>query len=480
MPFSKLNYVNVGPHGTFKRSGNLHTTPEDIDAVFKHLSDTGIDKLSVHFHGGLVGEGKGETIARSMQSVYEAGGAHAVTIIWETGLLETLGRNLTRISDTKLFQKLVRYVFHQLTKRLGADISGRGPGEPMTMAEIEAELSRIEKFEGFEASARDGAGKLDEADLDFARDEMEMEYLLELQDDTDLVEEDFDVLAGDVTLDPAIDQELRDVDGKGLSLFQIAAHLAKITYRVLRRYVRKRDHGLYPTVIEEILREFYLADFGAWTWGRMKDVAAEMWLPNGALIDDKSHPGTYFLDRLNAHAAAHPGIKVDLIGHSAGSIAICQMLRAAEAAGTMPKIRSILFLAPACTVRLMHAEILSHPGRYALFRMFTMADAYEQKDRLVGPAYTRSLLYLISGVLEEESDAPIAGMERFWTVAAPFDADFLVETASWLKQAGADRVALSVTADDAGPGLISAAQKHGDFDNDDATRTSLTHVVSLP
>ena len=38
--FSKLNYVNVGPKGTFKKSGDLHTTPEDIDKIFSHLTDT--------------------------------------------------------------------------------------------------------------------------------------------------------------------------------------------------------------------------------------------------------------------------------------------------------------------------------------------------------------------------------------------------------------------------------------------------------
>lgn len=478
MTFSKLNYINVGPRGTFKPSGNLHTTPADIDALFEHLSATGANKLAVHFHGGLVKEGKGATIARSMQPVFEAGGAHAVTFIWETGLIETLSRNLLRINETKLFQKLVSYVFRQLTKRLGADISGRGPGEPMTMVEIEAELSRIEKFEDFDATARSGAAALDEADLEFALGEMEMEYLLELQGDTEFADSDFSELAGDTHLEPAVDQELRDEDGRGLSLFQVAKYLSRITYRVIKRYMKNRDHGLYPTVIEEILREFYLADFGAWTWSRMKDVAAEMWLPNGPVIGESSHPGTYFLERLAAHQAANPDFKLDLVGHSAGSIAICQMLRASVAAGTLPKIRNIAFLAPACVMQLMYVEMVKHPDRFEAFRMFTMSNAFEQDDHLVKMVYTRSLLYLISGVLEDEADIPIAGMQRFWTGTAPFGAPYLVETAGWLKAAGEDRVVLSVTPSDASDGLKSASEKHGDFDNDDLTRVSLTHLIS--
>jgi len=477
MTFSKLNFINVGPHGTFRSSGQLQTTPADIDALFAHLKATNAEKLAVHFHGGLVRENKGGEIARSMQPVYEAGGAHAVTFIWETGLIETLTRNLTRLNETELFKKLVRYVFRQLTKRLGADISGRGPGQAMTLEEIEAELSRIEKFEDFESKARSGAEALDEASLEFVVGEMEMEFLLELQGDLELVDANFSELVGDVELAPEIDQELRDAGGRGVSLFQIAKHLAKVTYRVLKRYIRKRDHGIYPTVIEEIGREFYLADFGFWIWARMKDVACEMWQPNGAIIDENAHPGSYFLKKLQTHQAAHPNFKLDLVGHSAGAIAICEMLRVSARVDTMPEIRNIMLLAPACLTQLMHDEIVSHPDRYERFRMFTMSDDNEQKDRLVPLVYTRSLLYLISGILEDAPDTPIAGMERFWTAAVPFDDPYIVETTSWLRQPGEDRMVLSVTPAGTPEGLQSASIKHGDFDNDPTTRNSLTNMV---
>ena len=479
MSFSKLNYINVGPRGTFRPSGDLHTTPQDIDALFNHLSQHSTKKLVVHFHGGLVNEGAGLDIARSMQPVYEEGGAHAVTFIWETGLVETLTRNMTRIGETRLFQKFVRYVFRQLTKRLGADLSGRGAGEPMTMKEIEDELSRLDGcyFERFDATARSGSEGLDETDLDYLEDEMANEYLVELQGDREFSDSPFEELAGDTSLADDADRELRDGGGRGLSLFALAKYLAKITYRVLKRYLRKRDHGLYPTVIEEILREFYLADFGAWAWGRMKNVAGEMWLPNGVMLDDDAHPGTYFLEKLLAHQWAHPDFTLDLVGHSAGSIAICHMLRSAGTADRMPKIRHIVFLAPACVMTLFYEEVVAHPNRYSAFRMYTMSDAYEQQDRLVGGLYTRSLLYLISGVLEDKPDTPLAGMERFWTGAAPFDKDHLRATADWLKNPTTHRSVLSVTKQDTGTGLRSSAIKHGDFDNDPLTRSSLTHLV---
>ena len=95
--FSHLNYINAGPHGTFRPSGDLNTSPQDIDAIFDHLTQTGADRLVVHVHGGLVSEAKGLRIAKMMAPVYSCAGAHPVSFIWETGLIETISRNLTDI-----------------------------------------------------------------------------------------------------------------------------------------------------------------------------------------------------------------------------------------------------------------------------------------------------------------------------------------------------------------------------------------------
>ena len=84
---------------------------------------------------------------------------------------------------------------------------------------------------------------------------------------------------------------------------------------------------------------------------------------------------------------------------------------------------------------------------------------------------------MISGVLEPETDIPVAGMTRFWTGEEPFDDDFLIETAAWLKEEGKNRNVLAVTEGGA-DGLRSKSKKHGDFDNDPETRASLIHIVS--
>lgn len=475
--FSALNYVNVGPNGTFRRSGNLHTLPADIDALFAHLQQTKARKLAIHFHGGLIDEGDGLEIARKMAPLYDLAGSHPVTFVWETGLFETIGRKLSRIYETKLFQKLVAHLLRQVEKHIPG-VGGRGPGQAASLTEIEAELQRINKFQSYDARARGIAAVMNQADVEAARGEMQADLEAELEADAEFQELVNSGRAETEFLSPSVGQQTQVGTAKGfLNPFTYAQLLAMVGYAVLMRYVRKRDHGFYPTVVEEVLRELYLADFGAWVWSGMKEVAEEMWAANAGPITEDSRAGTYFLDKLSAHQKNNPGFVVDLIGHSAGSIAICHLFKAASQRAVPPSVRNVLFLAPACTSELFHQEIVSHPQRFKNFRMFTMQDAFEIEDQLVKGVYTRSLLYFISGVLEEDADAPLAGLERNMSGAAPYDAADLVAVAKWLKEAGKNRLVLSV-ASDGGAGLNSASLSHGNFDDDDPTRQSLSVIVA--
>lgn len=123
--FNHLNYVNVGPNGTFKKSGRLMTAPADIDALFQHLTHSEPQKLVVFFHGGLVNEEKGLAIAGKMWQAFRDH-AYPVTFIWETGFLETLTNHLDSIHRTKLFQKILRLIISQATKRLSGVLGARG------------------------------------------------------------------------------------------------------------------------------------------------------------------------------------------------------------------------------------------------------------------------------------------------------------------------------------------------------------------
>ncbi|MES9904119.1 MAG: hypothetical protein ABW168_15775 [Sedimenticola sp.] len=473
--YSKLNHINVGSHGTFKKSGNLHTKPSDIDAIFQHLTDSQASKLVVHFHGGLVNEGKGEAISRSMHTLYHDV-AHPVTFIWEAGFIETVSRNLSSLADTKLFQKVVKYVIRRAASKLGGGIGDKGSGEEMSIREIEAELARTQAFDRFDAGARGAAGVLDEAELDAIESEIQAEVELDLADDAEIDS----ILETEPPITDLLTSEFKAGSGqqqKGLiSTGTLAIHITKIVYRVIKRFIRKRDHGFYPTIVEETLRQLYLADLGKWVWSGMKEIADSMWDENTLPLGDDDHPGRYFLEKLTAHQQANPDFIIDLVGHSAGSIAICHMQRTARASFPGLKIRNISFLAPACTQNLFRKEIVAHPDEYEHFRMFTMQNDLETRDELVPKVYTRSLLYFISGVLEDEVDKVIAGLELQLRGEKPYNDATHMEVHQFVNAAGLNQLVLSQTTD-APPGLNSESTSHGGFDDDPTTRQSLKALL---
>src|SRR5262249_51825832 len=102
------------------------------------------------------------------------------------------------------------------------------------------------------------------------------------------------------------------------------------------------------------------------------------------------------------------------VGHSAGSIYACRLLRGLPA--KLPgSVRLNLILLAAAIDMESFAETLRDVGdRIEGFRSFGMSDELERKDAIFGKLFPSSLLYFVSGVLEDESDKPLVGMERFY------------------------------------------------------------------
>jgi hypothetical protein len=480
MPLSKLYFINLGPHGTFRPSGLVQTLPQDVDAIFAHLETNRAQKIVVHFHGGLVGESTGMAIAEKMQPLYLGAGSHPITFVWETGFLETVSRSLSLIYKTDLFQEILKYVLKYAAKKLGGGIAGKGPGQEMSDDEIRLELAKEDRFDRFDDGARGGASAIALEALPLVESEIEAEIEEDLEANRPGIEQILkeEVPAADL-LNRKIAADISTAEGKGIvSLATLAKFLARVTIRVIARFVRKRDHGLYPTVMEEILREFYIADVGSWVWGGMKDTAEKMWRPNTGLSGEEMRAGTYFLDLLAAYQTKHPECKIDIVGHSAGAIVICQLLAVAAQRHPNLRWRNVLLLAPACTAELFHNEIVANPKRFGCLRVFTMSDTYECRDHLVKLIYTRSLLYFISGVLEDQADKPLAGLERHISGKKPYDDAFLLSLNKFLYADGTNRGVFSITAGGALAGLQTSAEKHGDFDDNELTRQSLKHIIS--
>lgn len=474
MALSKLNYVNAGPKGTFEASGNISTTPEDVDAIAEHLRSTGKKHVVIHFHGGLISEAKGMAIAEKLIAPYEAAGAHPISLVYETGFLETLRNNLTTIHETKLFWKLLKYARKYVAKKLGIDFGGlESTGAEPDLKRPAKQLEADPWFTDLEDAAAEGvpdAGLESTAASDAVDQEEIEEWLLDDEEMRPIVlaEREEQVVKGDKL----------DAPGEGpeglIAWGKTAWTILKIGKRVVVRLVKKRDHGAYCTLVEEVLREAFLADFGQWTWSAMKGKAHDLFLPNDNLDGLDQHAGRYLTDTLAAIQAEDSDFTVDIVGHSLGTVTSCELL---DATADSLNVRNIAFLAPAVRTEVAHESLATKPDRFKDFRLFTMTDQYEIDDELAGFIYPRSLLYLVSGALEEsEVDETLFGMARHLSGEAPYDDSHLTDLVGFLE----GRAVWAVTGNEAPEGRRSTSETHGGFDDDDATLASLTHYLKSP
>jgi hypothetical protein len=475
--FNPLFDINVGPGGTFRKSGEVQTLPSHIDGLFEEIRNSAKSKVVMHFHGGLISERSGIKIARKMTPLYQSAGAYPINVIWETGFWETVTRNLDTIGKTGLFKKLVRYGLDQIRKRAGMDIGGRGGGSSLTEEEFERVWQTGTVLMTTSATGRGVAPALTEEQIDRATPQIETDLEMELQADAEFWHLMQNEAPFTETLDKSIIEEARGARGV-INYAAIAIRLGKVVIRSLKRLVNNTDHGAYPTLVEELLHEFYLADLGTWIWTGMKDITEDMFKPNQGDLTADSYAGSYFLEHLAKLKADNPAMIIDLVGHSAGSIVICKLLKTIAQRHPELKPRNILFLAPAVISQIFHDELVTKPERFENFRMYTMSDDFESQDALFPPLYTRSLLYFISGALERKADTPVAGLTRHSTGESPYDDDHLVRIHEFLHEPGKVRLIQSITNDSALPGERTSSTSHGDFDDNPLTRESLAWVIS--
>ena len=475
--FTKLNFINIGPNGPFRASGQLQTLPEDVDEIIDHIEKMRQRKVVLHFHGGLVNEKMGIETAKKMHHVYEVTGSHSIAFVWETGLLETIHSNLSTIGSSAFFKKICHHII-SLTAQFFFDQTGKGPVGRLAPEEVDNERLQDQPFVYYDESFQQLSAFPDTNALDQHISEIEVELEAELEADLELDT----ILSEEVPDLPLLNQDfikdIREDQSKGFPYWiKLARHLAQIIIRTIRRHYTKTDHGFYPTLVEEIIREFYVADLGKWVWSGMKDAASAMWLPHDSFPQNELRAGTYFLDQLASLQVHHPKLTIDLVGHSAGSIAICHLLRSASKRYPALRFRNVLFLAPACSTDLFRQAVVHHPEQFERFRMFTMEDHLECKDILVPMMYTRSLLYLVSGVLEDEVDQPLVGMERYLSGEVPYNDTALLEVRNYLLENFPERLILATTDSLALPGQQSTAVTHGGFDDDHSTLESLQFIL---
>lgn len=470
--------VNVGPQGTFKPSGSYQSIPADIDAMFQKFEAGNMKSITLYFHGGLVNEKAGIETAIKMGKHFNSINQQPICFVWETGLIETVSSNIAKISETKLFGKLIKILTKKLASKLGYDIAdGRGVGVTLTNDQIEAELSKRIPFENYTQSTLESKGRGADAttNLPAKAEDLEGEFKFEIEADLELIS-----ILGEskITVPNQQGGQSRGIIDTALLIKSVA----KIAFRVIKRFVIKRDHDFYPTIIEELLRELYIAELGAWVWNNMKIKSSDMWKENRGTSGIHQFAGRYFFDKLVDYHKRYPDIKVNLVGHSAGSIAICNLLKMSAAVYPPLIFENIIFMAPACRIDLFRDEIVLHQNRFKNFRIFTMTDDCEKRDILVPYLYTHSLLYLISGILENEGndfDAYILGLERNISAVAPYDSiKEIAEANKFIYEIEKNRVAFSITDESALEGLRTQSLSHGGFDEDEATISSIKFMLT--
>ncbi len=447
--------------------------------------------LLLHFHGGLVNDAAGRDIAKRLLPVYQAAGVYPIFFVWEAGLFEILKNNLSEIARERLFKLLFKLLLRIVKRKLGQSVADRNAQAlpQVDDSDLRLAVSQLEQ---------DPLG-LDQLQPDY-RDTLELtrfEQLSleqELTQDLQLVNSLNEISNGLLTpqelaaakgersarsrassetlMDP--DQldtyiERPDPAARGfLSTAKFIKSIVVLAAQIIKRYRSDRDHGFHATLVEELLRKYYVGNAGQLIWDLMKKDTADSFQP-----DTQVYGGSCLIAELARQMNAGQPSKIRLVGHSTGAVYISEFLESADAMLPAGQTFDVMFLAPAITAKKFSVTLAQHRHRIANLRMFTMRDDLERKDTLVPIIYPHSLLYFISGVLEDNSDTLILGMQRYYDPNVYDDADFLFMTS--VREYMLTRVAWSI-ADD-GNGRTTASRKHGDFDNDAATLASIGHII---
>jgi hypothetical protein len=487
--FTKDHYINLS-NGRFDS-----TTRADLDHTFQTWR-AAEKPLVAHFHGGLVNEKSGMEVARKLLPVYSEAGGFPFFFVWEAGLGETILQNLRDIYDERIFRRLLERIVQFAVGKLQQAPGTRGtrlalPPLPKVQDELrDGSTAQREPYEHIDPASLSPNEAMAMPEEQQFREELEADSVINLESQAIanqlMPPEETNAerarsrgaraqASRHTLMSPDVLEDIRKETSapgarSGLVTTRIIVGGVRVLAKVIDRFRNRTDHGIYVTAIEEILREFYVANVGQYIWAHMKEATANAFKPDG-----KVHGGAAFLENLKAEWEAGNRRRVVLIGHSTGAVYICHLLQ--HAAKQLPaEIRfDVVFLAPACTFDLFNDTLEKAADRITEIRVFAMHDALEINDQLVPAIFPRSLLYFVSGVVEDKPDMPLVGMKRYYSGRAPYDGNAIQSTCRFL----ATKQGRSVWSEVAGAsGLSSSSHRHGDFDDDGPTLESLRHIIA--
>ncbi len=430
MPIAPDNYL-VLKAGTFDLVNGAG--PDGLKREFTSLAAAPLPTVTIYFHGGLVDLASGEAQAGLLNQPFLTAQSSPVFLIWETGIKEVLENSLPSIFSEDIFQRILRRVTQFVKGKLDKTLEPAGMKAvtplPLTREdEIQTAISTAQMtggvmFPGTPIDQLPADESLTPVESAQIQQEIENDVQLQIQaqqiantrqEPAAATAKGAAVRGARTTLmDPDVLDDITPAapGQKGLlSMASLAIHIVKVVTHIIERFAKHRDHGTYLTIIEEVLREFYVGNAGKFIWDGIKkevDEAFDVTQAGGAAA---------LVDRINALWTGGVKPRITLVGHSAGAIYVARLLKELDAKLPPDFTVDVVFIAPACTFAVFSSALNQAKNRIAHLRIFGMGDPLEMKNAIAGPIYPASLLYFVSGVLEDESDTPILGMQRFYTL----------------------------------------------------------------
>ena len=445
-----------------------------VRRILDGFAQSGRPSMTINFHGGMVNEATARNLAHHfLQEISDNFDSYPVFVIWQSGPLETLQSAMLEInSSSPLFMQVFKKLTKWTARLLGrgavpefapADLAPPAPTpDELTTPEFFTppldELLRMIDAEQVPMGDGDALAALDAlvtADIQPVSDADVAELQQALADDADA-----DRALGTIMLAARVQPSAVPVPemavGGPPSTASATGHLAAaiveqltaasagpadaaaapvpesftsfsvagnwffagdVLRSVMARFAAGSDHGFFGTILEEMYRIMYADKVGRFLWDEMKENAADAYAPLAVdAADDDMPGGTLFLEEIKAFMAQHGPFDLNVMGHSAGSIHIAHFI--AAGAALMPdqfSLCNVVFTAPAINYALFKEAIAANDACIGNFRIFTMTDRYERRDplvKLMPLLYPHSLLYLVSGIFEDQPDYPLLGLDR--------------------------------------------------------------------
>lgn len=429
---------------------------DNIPSLFQGMRDE--LPLMIYFHGALTDRDRGLANADNMCECF-ASQADSLYYVYDSGPLRETLKAAAELLARNLISRILGHIKDML-------VSAVAPG--LGMAEVDPEEELRQRIEGDAIVREELKAFVSNDSAAFAFDALMSGAPL---DEDARIKATVDAsLAAAFTAPDAPRNEL----GFGVTLnwVALAAQAAKkaieIYWAVRKRLDAGRDHGMPQTLIEEIVRALLLV---GQTWTVIK---AEV---ETAFSTRRGAAGTKLVQALAAYRKDHPDRRVVLVGHSTGALYVANFILAAKRAGVTGKF-DVRLLAGAATMGLYRRLFTEASDLVGSIRTYGMGDAeFESKEHLLDLPflqgtplrnfYIGSLLYFVSGGLEDYADIPLVGMERFFELPENlFEGRELAEVQA-VRAGISDRVWSSKTS------ALCKAESHGGFAGDPATRKSL-------